>query len=216
MRYWTSDLHLGHKNILNYCKRPFADHHEMTAAIVVKLLSVLKPKDKLVVVGDVALNPKYARRMAEELTSYGVHLILIPGNHDACFEWKGKEAHAANMRGKYYADGWKEIYQNLTTELSNGLHVEVNHLPYGNEDGLKYDQRYVEYRPKDKGSVLIHGHLHGRYKKFGRMIDVGWDSHNGEILSEDELIALIQSKDLFVPTHLSGYHDSRPKKDFEK
>ena len=33
-RYWTSDLHLGHANIIQYTGRPFADVDEMNRALI--------------------------------------------------------------------------------------------------------------------------------------------------------------------------------------
>jgi len=216
MRYWTSDLHKGHKKIIEYCKRPFATIEEMDEHIQKYFEQRLKVGDTLVVVGDLSMKPAFAKLFAERLSAMGVHLILVPGNHDACFEFKGREAKAASMRGKYYQDGWKEIHQTWTTKLSNGLSVLVSHLPYGTESGLEYDQRYQEYRPKDQGQILIHGHLHGWYKKNGRMIDVGWDAHEGAMLSEDELIALIEDPRHFIPAHLAGHYEERKRLGLEK
>jgi calcineurin-like phosphoesterase family protein len=216
MRYWTSDLHLGHKNIIDYCKRQFLDKEDMTQKITAYLLSVLKDGDELVVVGDVALNPKFAHQLGEALSKLGVTLTLIMGNHDSCFPQKGKEMHASNQRGKFYQSGWKNIHLHWETKLKDGTHVLVSHLPYDSEDGKKYDQRYIDYRPKDKGSYLIHGHLHGKYKKWGRMVDVGFDPHEGKILSEDELIALIHDARDFVPCHLTEHHEYRRANGLEK
>lgn len=33
MRWWTSDHHFGHANIIKYCNRPFADTDEMNKAV---------------------------------------------------------------------------------------------------------------------------------------------------------------------------------------
>ena len=33
-RFWTSDLHLGHANIIRYCRRPFADVDAMNEALI--------------------------------------------------------------------------------------------------------------------------------------------------------------------------------------
>ena len=34
MIYYTSDLHLGHANVIRHCDRPFADANEMDAALI--------------------------------------------------------------------------------------------------------------------------------------------------------------------------------------
>ena len=35
-RWYTSDHHFGHRNIIGYCDRPFADTDEMNAAMVAR------------------------------------------------------------------------------------------------------------------------------------------------------------------------------------
>ena len=35
--FFTADLHLGHKNILEYCNRPFANVKEMDEALIARL-----------------------------------------------------------------------------------------------------------------------------------------------------------------------------------
>jgi len=32
--WFTADLHLGHRNIIEYCNRPFADVDEMNRALI--------------------------------------------------------------------------------------------------------------------------------------------------------------------------------------
>lgn len=216
MRYWTSDLHLGHKNIITYCNRPYSDVTHMTTSIAQYLLSMLKKDDELIVVGDVALKPQFAFELGRQLSAQGVKLMLVMGNHDACFpEKESKREHALNMKKKYENAGW-EVTLSYETFLADGTPVLVSHLPYGNEDGLKYDQRYRSFRPADAGKVLIHGHLHGKYKKFGRMIDVGFDPHEGKILSEEEVIALVKDPRDFIPCHLTDHHEYRRVNGLEK
>ena len=43
--WFTSDFHLGHSNIIRFCKRPFGNAHEMNEAIVEHLNSCVKPVD---------------------------------------------------------------------------------------------------------------------------------------------------------------------------
>jgi len=43
-RIWfTSDTHLGHSRIIQYCERPFICHEEMEAEIIRRFNSVMKP-----------------------------------------------------------------------------------------------------------------------------------------------------------------------------
>jgi len=54
-RYWTSDLHLGHTNIIRYTGRPFADVDEMNRALIEQWNDVVTDTDEVWVLGDVAL-----------------------------------------------------------------------------------------------------------------------------------------------------------------
>ena len=50
--WFTSDFHLGHSNIIRFCKRPFANAHEMNEAIAERMNSCVKPDDTLYFLGD--------------------------------------------------------------------------------------------------------------------------------------------------------------------
>jgi calcineurin-like phosphoesterase family protein len=39
MNYYTSDLHLGHENIISICKRPFAAVEEMDEILITNSVS---------------------------------------------------------------------------------------------------------------------------------------------------------------------------------
>lgn len=76
--YFIGDLHLGHDNIINFCRHQFESiqHHDET--IVEIWNSIVKPKDVVYVMGDLAFRRekiKYARYL-----NGNKHIIL--GNHD--------------------------------------------------------------------------------------------------------------------------------------
>jgi calcineurin-like phosphoesterase family protein len=215
MRYWTSDLHLQHKNIIEYCKRPFTDKDQMTQAIHNHLFEKLKKGDELVVVGDVAMNPKFALDLGRLLTMQGVKLICVMGNHDSCHPCAGPAVKTLSQAAKWENAGW-ELHLHYETKLADGTPVLVSHMPYANDETLEYDKRYLQYRPQDDGKILIHGHLHGKYKKLGRMIDVGFDPHEGKILTEDELIALVHDPRHRIDCHLTQYFVDRKANGEEK
>lgn len=43
----TADTHLGHCNIIKYCKRPFASFEDMNEGIIQRFVEVLRPGDSL-------------------------------------------------------------------------------------------------------------------------------------------------------------------------
>ena len=208
MRYFSSDFHINHRNVIPYCARPFASVEDMNVAIVKLLNDTLKPGDTLYFLGDLSLNPKWSGWLMPQIPK-GVEYIMIPGNHDSCFSFPTRQGPKhEKMLAKYLADGWSAIHQELTLTLKNGMNVLMAHMPYApKEEG--YDVRYLELRPKDQGMTLLHGHAHGYYKKNGRMIDVGVDAHDFKILSEDDVIALINDERQFIGTSITEHYKIR-------
>lgn len=77
--YFTSDLHLGHRNILGFGQREHSDIEEMHVAIVEKWNSkVRKQSDIVWVLGDVA----FTIESLEWLNHMNGSKRLVLGNHD--------------------------------------------------------------------------------------------------------------------------------------
>jgi calcineurin-like phosphoesterase family protein len=74
--FFTSDTHFGHKNIIDYCKRPFADVEEMNESMVKQWNEAVKPGDVVYHLGDVAF---HSYECIERLNG---KIKLVPGNHD--------------------------------------------------------------------------------------------------------------------------------------
>lgn len=75
--FFTSDLHLGHANIIKYCNRPFANVDEMNREIIRRHNSVVKPTDEVMNLGDFAFYDA-----GEFLDALNGIKSLVPGNHD--------------------------------------------------------------------------------------------------------------------------------------
>lgn len=78
--WFSSDLHLGHANIIQYCDRPFASVSEMNEAIIFNHNAVVQPSDDWYHLGDFALSkPSTA---AYYLSRLNGNKFMIAGNHD--------------------------------------------------------------------------------------------------------------------------------------
>jgi len=79
MTYYTSDLHLGHANIIKLCERPFYYVQEMDEALINNWNNCVTNRDTVYILGDLmfrVVNPEnYLLRLKGKK-----HLIV--GNHD--------------------------------------------------------------------------------------------------------------------------------------
>lgn len=75
-----SDQHLGHKNIIDYCNRPYPDVRLMNECLLANYQQVVKPGDICIWVGDVGFaGDAVINDMLDQLNGYK---ILVVGNHD--------------------------------------------------------------------------------------------------------------------------------------
>ncbi len=140
MIYFTADLHLGHKNILELCNRPFQTIEEMDQTLIDNWNKKVTNADTVYIVGDLIYK-------AEDYENYLSKLkgkkVLILGNHDN--GWIDKID-----KEKYFVKVSNLIEQSLENRM-----VTLCHYPM------------LEWRNSRKvGSTklgyLIHGHIHNR------------------------------------------------------
>lgn len=204
-RFWTSDLHIGHLNIIPFCGRPFEkdvvehfalgdatvqipDVDAMNQAILDNYNSVVSPIDEVWFVGDVVMgtfsvNIEFMRR-------FHGRKFLVPGNHDRCHKMSPKWA---KWQPSYEAVGFTVLPSQMMVDLA-GEAVKVCHFPYtGDSQG---EDRYSGLRPDDEGHWLIHGHTHSdqRVDREHRMLHVGVDAWDLTPVSDDQLISLMKEE----------------------
>ena len=151
MDFFTSDQHFGHKNIIEFCNRPFSSVCEMDEAIVDRWNDVVGDEDTVYVVGDISFyNLGLTRRILGSLSG---KKVLILGNHDKSYR-RMKEA------------GFDEVYTRYEYSMPDGRKALLSHYPA--PDSL------IEH------DILIHGHTHCKPgeaikgKKFNVCVDA-WD-----------------------------------------
>lgn len=76
MIFFVSDMHFGHNNILNYCRRPWSDIPSMDEALVDNWNSTVGAADTVYHLGD------WAFHNYENIGRLNGFIHSIPGNHD--------------------------------------------------------------------------------------------------------------------------------------
>lgn len=164
--YYTSDLHFAHKNLYARGVRNFSCPEECEELIRNNFNAVIRPKDKLYILGDLALNANYDA-LAEYLTSLNGLKIVILGNHDnpKTLEKLKQDKIIANW---HY---WKGCHD-------HGIPIFMTHfVPL---------EAHVGPEPR----LHLHGHVHGTLKGLVTcplLHDVGVDANDYKPFSLDQL-----------------------------
>lgn len=186
--WYTSDLHLGHGNILGYCARPFPHVDAMDDALVASWNAQVADGDEVWVLGDFCLGDVDAG-LSRVAGLRGVKRLVV-GNHDRPF---GGRPDADAWEARYLAAGFASLHHGWVPhapadapELGGVL---LCHFPYTGDS--RSTDRFADRRPPDDGGVLLHGHVHGRWRRRGRLVDVGVDAWGGRPVAASEVAALL-------------------------
>lgn len=196
--FFTSDTHFGHNNIIKYSARPFADYDEMDWKIVDNWNKMIGPTDVIYHLGDLALGP--SDRWDSIMKSLNGYKVFIVGNHDRIF--LGEKPRQREKWDEKYHEWFDEVLDNHAITLSDGTEVNLSHFPY---DGDSHGRdRYSEFRLKDEGKTLIHGHTHAEWAKHADasrvsrsaggslQIHVGMDAWHYKPVPEARVLELIR------------------------
>lgn len=171
--WFSSDIHFGHKNIIEFCNRPWETVDEMNEGIIENFNRFISPEDTLILVGDLCMGRK--DDTIPLLGRINGTKIVVPGNHDPMHpahekrDWK-----RAEWTARYYNEGGTRACAIDTYLPLGNTEVKVCHFPYYGDSGD--EERFSEYRPVDNGNWLIHGHVHDAWRVNGRQINVGMDA----------------------------------------
>ncbi len=135
MNLYISDLHFGHKNVITFDNRPYADIDEMDQCLIANWNARVAPADHVYIIGDFA----YRADKPEEwyLKQLAGHKHLVIGNHD-------KRLLDNEKAMKYFETVDKMMYIH-----DEGEKVYMCHYPM------------AEWNASRHGSWLIYGHIHG-------------------------------------------------------
>jgi calcineurin-like phosphoesterase family protein len=187
-RWFTSDLHLGHGNIIDYCDRPFADVDAMDRGLVERWNETVSGGDEVWVLGDVAMG-----RVDQSLLLVGRLAgtkLLIPGNHDRC--WPGRGESAPEWADRYRAAGFAEVLPEVVDLTVGGRPARACHFPF--EGDSRDEERFASHRPVDDGRLLLHGHVHTRWRIDGHQVNVGVDVWDFRPVSDEQIVEALRGE----------------------
>ncbi len=160
MRFFTSDLHFHHTNVIQFCNRPWHDVEAMNQGLIDAWNAKVTDADEIYVIGDMFFcGTIKAKKILAKLRGQK-HLIM--GNHD----WGKIKKHRAEEFG------FKFIVDQFCLRIA-GQDVILNHFPY--EGDHTEEVRFKDKRPTDVGGWLLHGHVHSAWRIKGKQINVGVD-----------------------------------------
>lgn len=176
--YW-SDLHLGHKKVAEL--RGFSTTEDHDATIIDAWAATVTPRDTVWILGD--LTAGGSRDTLNALQSIGKlpgTKRLITGNHD--------RLHPINRPRASDYPAWLETFATIDSAARIKLHgtsVLLNHFPYdGDHTG---EDRHGQWRLRNLGAPLIHGHVHDEWRIRDNMLNVGVD-HWPTLVPQDAIL----------------------------
>lgn len=143
MDYFSSDFHLGHKNILKYAERPFDCIEDMDRTIIDNVNRLLKPGDTLWFLGDFCMGnlDKVKSFFKRFHTHYTIN--FISGNHDKEIVRNYKDLIYLGCFSSFYnsyvevnIEGVKLTLCHYSMEIFNKAHHGAFHLFGHSHNGL--------------------------------------------------------------------------------
>lgn len=135
-KYYISDLHLGHKNVIEFDQRPFASVEEMDRTIIGNWKNRVGKDDDVYILGDFSYrSDKGAVWYLKQLPGRK-HLII--GNHDG-----------VTLKNPQAMSYFEDVVPMMHIE-DRGRQLCLCHFPI------------CEWNGYHRGSIHIYGHIHNR------------------------------------------------------
>lgn len=172
--FFTSDLHLEHKNILHHCDRPFQSIDEHDEHLIHNWNSMVGEGDRVYVIGDVSCGK--LENVIQKVQRLRGEKILIEGNHDE-----------KPLRKPRFRDLFAKVERLLTIEIPIG----------GVEQSITLCHYAMLLWPHSHyGTWHLHGHSHGSLPDdpHAKRLDVGVDVWGFRPVRVEEIAARMAEK----------------------
>lgn len=161
--YFTSDLHLGHKNILKLSNRPFGEieHHDDT--IINNFNRIVSENDTCYILGDISWNQSYEKYKNIFSRLNGKKYIIL-GNHD-----NKQNLIRCQKEGLILS-----VKETQTVQIGKDR-IVLSHFPMREWNGFYHN------------SYHLYAHTHGNIEDYKQSTDIGVDCWEYEPVSWEEV-----------------------------
>lgn len=164
--FFHSDWHFNHAFVAG--TRGYASAAEHDDALIERINSRVTKRDHIFVLGDAFMGSIRSGLAQIERVNGIKHLVL--GNHDP-----GHPMHRKSIpHTRRFLDAFESVSLHEQIRLPGGRKVLLSHFPYEGDHAERED-RYTQWRLRDEGDWLIHGHVHDAWRFNDRQINVGVD-----------------------------------------
>lgn len=182
--FFSSDQHFGHRNVIDFCDRPFTDTKEMGGALISNWNSKVSNNDIVFVLGDMFWfhGRHEIKKVAGKLN--GKTIYIVPGNHCK------REAYELCDERYILLDDISAIYLRNEGEPQCIAEIFISHCPL------------MTWPHRDRGAYNFFGHIHSgpRTKAkvdqdlplFDRQYDVGVDNNEYYPIEFNEILEKIK------------------------
>lgn len=188
--FFTSDLHVGHRNVLVFCNRPFVDTKDMSENLIANWNRVVGENDIVFDLGDMFWfdSRHEVKKFVEKLNGT---IYKIPGNHDM------------DCRKLF------ELCKTSKVEI-----LDDNNVVWVERKGQKIVEIWLSHFPLAtwphwiQGSLNFFGHIHSGpltdnmvdipekdlTLKVGQQYDVGVDNNNYTPVELQQILQVLESQ----------------------
>ena len=174
--FYYSDPHFAHRNIIEYCDRPFESVEHQIEEFIRRYNEKVGVDDLVLWLGDCF----FGKSDTNILSRLNGRKELLRGNHDKC--WTDT---------KFVKCGFEKVHRESFVDVIEEFSVRYSHYPYV---GATSDVRYLDRRLlREEGVTLIHGHTHSKEKFSLQAVHVGVDAWDYAPASKTEVLELLKN-----------------------
>lgn len=186
--YFTADLHLGHDLVAtDRGYQDTADHDNH----IINEIEQLPAGSTLWILGDLDRGSEHDHALqALDHIACNVRLQLVAGNHDA--------SHPMHRRAHLYQRKYMRVFHSVQQSAKirhNNREVLLSHFPY--EGDHTDEPRYNQWRLRDYGQPLVHGHTHQAtptHPDRPNQVCVSWDAWGRPAQLDEVMKAMVSTK----------------------